>query len=389
MKQIAVIFEDDIFNRKGSFVAKLERVKHLEGFRVDVFCIQTSYGPIERLLLPKRSLDGVSERRLGHPSTLEFGGVTFNMLWKPYSILDHFLFFKLRLRPLRYPRFLKRCAGLLKGYDLVSAHSFEGGRAALEAKKLYGVPFTVTWHGSDIHTKPFKYHCIFGQTGTLLREAGANLFVSRALLLQSDTIGPGNKLVLYNGCDSAFLRLPDNERLRLREEFGVLGTRVICFAGALVPIKNVNLLPDIFEAIQRRYSGPLSFWIIGDGPQRAAVEASAGVDIRFLGDVPHELMPQYFNCVDMFVLPSKNEGCPLVLLEALRCGAGAIGSRVGGIPEVVGMDNTVPLGPGFVEAMAARAVELLESPAAQSASPDMDWSVTADREAAAYNAIIG
>lgn len=387
MKRIAVIFEDDVFNRKGSFFAKLERIRHLEGFQVDVFCIQTSYGPVERLLLPRRRLDGIPEGKLGHPSTLEFGGVRFNMLWKPYSILDHFLFFKLHLRPVRYPRFLKRCAGLFRDYDLVSAHSFEGGLAALEAKRLYGIPYTVSWHGSDIHTKPFKYPCIFTRTAEIIKEAETNFFVSRALLDKSGTIGPGNKMVLYNGCDASFRRFPEEERQSLRAEYGVSDAKVVCFAGALVPIKNAGLLPEIFAGIRRAYKGNLAFWVIGDGALRHSMEASDTVGIRFWGDVPHDVMPRLFNCVDLLVLPSRNEGLPLVLLEALRCGASVAGTRVGGIPEVAGEEYTVAPGEDFTSAFAEKAVEILGNPAPQPVPSDMDWAVTAAREAAAYNAI--
>ena len=109
MKRVAIVFEEDIFNQKGTFHAKLERVRHLAArpeLEVEVFCVQVRYTWIERLLLGKRWLDGVSERRLGRPERLDFDGVSYRMLWMPYSILDHFLFFKLGRRPLFYPRFL-------------------------------------------------------------------------------------------------------------------------------------------------------------------------------------------------------------------------------------------------------------------------------------------
>ena len=389
MKRVAVIFEEDIFNPKGAFNAKLQRIRHLKGFEVTVFCIQTSYGPVERFFLPRRSISRISEKDLGHPWKLVFEGVEFKMLWKPYSILDHFLFYKLHVRPLRYPRFLRKCAELLKDFDLVSAHSFEGGLAALEANRLYGVPFTMTWHGSDIHTKPFKYRCIFARTASLISGAEMNFFVSKALLDKSEHIGPGKKMVLYNGCDSAFHPFAVQEKCALRARYGVSDSKVVCFAGALVPVKNASLLPKLFESIKESYAGNLSFWIVGGGPLMGKIEAADKVGIRFFGDVHHARMAEIFNCADLIVLPSLNEGLPLVLLEAVSCGCRAVGSNAGGIPEVIGEEHCVdPEAHDFVQKLAAKAVEALDSSELQTVNPDMDWAVTAEREASAYKAIL-
>ena len=78
MKRIAAVFEENIFDRKGSFRAKLERVRHLlaQGdCSVDVWCIQVRYTWLVRLLLGKRYLDGVSEAELGRPKEILFEGI--------------------------------------------------------------------------------------------------------------------------------------------------------------------------------------------------------------------------------------------------------------------------------------------------------------------------
>ena len=363
MKRVAIVFEEDIFNQKGTFVSKLERARQLSEnpeLEVDVFCIQLSYGPIEKLVLGKRFLGDKEERKIGRPESLNFKGLTYNMIWKSYGISDHFLFFKLGLKPIFYPRFLKARAELFKGYDFISAHSFEGALLAREAKRRFGVPFSVTWHGSDIHTKPFKYPCIRKETAELIAAADINYFVSRSLLDVSETIGPGNKTVLFNGVDPAFQKRGEVERQYLRSKNGVQGARVVAFIGNLFPIKQAGLLPKIFASMNRE---GLKFWVIGDGPLRPEIEAgAAGLDIRFFGDVPHEQVPALMNCIDLLVLPSKAEGLPLVLAEALSSGCKAVGSLTGGIPEVIGEKNCVPLNPdteAFTRAFAAKATEIL------------------------------
>ena len=54
----------------------------------------------------------------------------------------------------------------------------------------------------------------------------------------------------------------------------------------------------------------------------------------------------------------------MVCAEALRCGANVVGSDVGGIAEVIGTENVAPLGDGFTDALAAKAVSYLTARAA-------------------------
>jgi glycosyltransferase involved in cell wall biosynthesis len=80
------------------------------------------------------------------------------------------------------------------------------------------------------------------------------------------------------------------------------------------------------------------------------------------------------------ILPSLNEGLPLVCAEAIRCGANVIGSDTGGISEVIGKENTVPLGDGFVAGMADKAVQMLDNPQRQKLPSELDWASTAAKE---------
>jgi glycosyltransferase involved in cell wall biosynthesis len=165
------------------------------------------------------------------------------------------------------------------------------------------------------------------------------------------------------------------------------------------------VLPELFARIASGFSGSLKFWIVGDGKLRNQLEASclslpcegapsrhceerSDVAIRFFGNQPSSSMPDIMNCVDVLVIPSLNEGLPLVCAEALRCGANVVGSDVGGVAEVIGTENVAPLGDDFVDALAGKALSYLaarsgQTPAAlysQSLSEDFSWSRTAARE---------
>ena len=381
MKKFAVIFESSPFDRKGLFNAVHNRVVHLLATgkcEVDVYCIH--------------SRDNAFTRSVRHtPDTPDvqsvvIDGITYNLLWYRFSILDYLTLEKLHMRPLLFRRFIDRNVRLLKEYDAVLAHSFTGGLMAYEAYKHYNVPYYVSWHGSDVHTHPLRVPVILEDTAKIMSAASCNFFVSKALMEQSFTIAPSAvRKVLYNGVAEDFVRFDEERRAALRSEYGLSeGEKVVAFVGTLNEVKNVRVLPSLFAAVADCYDGALKFWIVGDGKLRSEVESAmqryAGHDFRFWGNMPSDTMPDIMNCIDVLVLPSLNEGLPLVCAEALRCGANVVGSDVGGIAEVIGADNVVPHGDGFVSAMVDRVVTMLSSDIEQVIPSQIDWSKTASAE---------
>ena len=375
MYRIAVIFESSPFDRKGLFNAVHNRVKGLLGTGecwVDAYCIH--------------SRDNFLTRSLRHTpyapqvDSVEIEGVTYRMMWYRFSVLDHLTLEKMGRRPSLFMRFLKRNVEYLKGYDYVIAHSFTGALFAYEACQRFGTPYFVTWHGSDVHTHPWRVDVIREDTKKVMEAARCNFFVSRALLEASEKItGNASKEVLYNGVSEEFVRLSDDARQKARERFGIgADVKVVAFAGNLVPVKNVLLLPHIFKAVAELYSNPVHFVIAGDGKLRKQLESDKTVTL--LGNVAAEDMPALMNCVDVLVLPSLNEGLPLVCAEALKCGANVVGSDVGGIAEVIGRENVVPLGDDFVPQMAKKIVAMLNDKPQQSVPEAISWSKTTARE---------
>lgn len=385
MLKIAVIFESCPFDRKGLFNAVHNRVKHLTasgGCEVDVFCVH--------------SRDNALTRRLRHTPEVPFEesvtieGICYRILWYRFSIIDHLAVSRLHRKPFFFQKFMRKTVELLNGYDRLVAHSFTGAVIAAAASEKYGIPYFVTWHGSDVHTHPWRNPLILSHTRSLMEGAACNFFVSEALRDASEKItSAARKDVLYNGASSTFARLSDAERAALREKYGLeTGEKVVAFVGNLVAVKNVTTLYGIFSKVRAQYDGPLKFWIIGDGKLRQSVERdfAAGVQlpVKFWGNVPAEDMPDIMNCIDVLVLPSLNEGLPLVCAEALACGANVIGSNVGGIPEIIGKAYTVPHPDAkddtFVAAVAAKVAALLQTPEPQPLPAYISWESTALKE---------
>lgn len=389
MLRIAVIFESSPFDRKGLFNAVHNRIRHLLATgecEVDAYCIH--------------SRDNALTRRLRHtPEVPETDEVTvedirYRILWYDFSITDHILLHKLRTRPLFFPRFVRTCTELLDGYDCIMAHSFTGGLIARAASALYDTPYFISWHGSDIHTHPWRNPLILKETRALMEGAECNFFVSAALKAEACRISPdATKEILYNGVSADFRRMPDEQRRALRKSYLVGDEdKVVAFAGNLVAVKNVHCLPPLFNAIRADYKGKLKFWIIGDGKLRSSVEKEVleerNIDVRFWGNMPAAEMPSLMNCIDLLILPSINEGLPLVCAEAISCGASVIGSDVGGIPEVIGKEQTAPHGEYFIKEMASKAVAALINPPIQIIPLELDWNSTAAKELAAIRKVL-
>lgn len=112
----------------------------------------------------------------------------------------------------------------------------------------------------------------------------------------------------------------------------------VLFIGRLDAQKNLPALMDAMKGLPG-----MRLTIVGDGPQRAELEALArqgAVNVEFLGTQPHAALPALLNRAEVFVLPSLFEGNPKVLVEAMACGAAVIGADAPGIRDVIAHEQT-------------------------------------------------
>jgi glycosyltransferase involved in cell wall biosynthesis len=148
-------------------------------------------------------------------------------------------------------------------------------------------------------------------------------------------------VVLHNSVELAPERNFSFEDLQAKKaRLGISGTeRIVLAIGRLSKEK---AYPDLVVAIAelRRLHPelPVRLLILGEGPERPAIEAavrSAGLErgVSLPGHM-RDVSP-YYEVADVFAISSLSEGSPNVLLEAMAAGVSVVASAVGGIPEIV------------------------------------------------------
>ena len=130
----------------------------------------------------------------------------------------------------------------------------------------------------------------------------------------------------------------ESQRAEYRALFGVPADRyVVGWIGRMTAIKRVGDILLAFKALRDR-GVEATLVLVGDGPDREAIEQRAyelGIvrDVLFVG-YQRDVAP-YYALFDTLILPSGNEGTPVVAIEALAARRPVVATRVGGVPDVV------------------------------------------------------
>ena len=138
-----------------------------------------------------------------------------------------------------------------------------------------------------------------------------------------------------------------------KELTGGTGRPIVLAVGRLAEQKDFASLIDAARQWTDLDPVPL-LAIAGSGPLAESLAERAaplGPEVRFLGPRPD--VPVLLAAADVFVLPSRWEGQPLILQEALAAGCPIVASRAGGIPDLTGEDAALLVPPGDVDALAA------------------------------------
>jgi len=156
-------------------------------------------------------------------------------------------------------------------------------------------------------------------------------------------IDPGKVRIVPNGVDTE--KFKPNENIQaVRKQFELGNEPTVLFVGSLIQRKGLHFLVEAAKKIVKEQPDT-KFLIVGEGPIKkqltVSIESSNLLDsFKFLGNIKDDLLPSIYNCADVFVLPSVQEGQGIVLLEAQASGKPVVAFDVGGVDETVRNNET-------------------------------------------------
>jgi len=162
-------------------------------------------------------------------------------------------------------------------------------------------------------------------------------------LIQLYNVDKSKTRIVPNGVDpERFKPGGDGETLKRRMDVGK--RPIVLFVGRLIPRKGLSYLVEAAKVIVKERKDPV-FLIVGNGPLRDKLindlrEAGLLENFRLLGDVRETLLPAVYNCADIFVLPSIQEGQGIALLEAQASGKPVVAFDTGGVSEALQDEET-------------------------------------------------
>ena len=168
--------------------------------------------------------------------------------------------------------------------------------------------------------------------------------------------------VALNGVDTDFFQPSPNGRPQ--------GPPVLLSVARLVPDKDHDTLLRAFARLAQRHP-EAQLRLVGNGPRRQVLEQKVqnlglSGQVKFLPPEPD--LRSLYHQADLFVLSSRAEALPNVILEAMAAGLPVVATRVGGVPEAVVPEATgLLVDPGDDTGLAGALARLLDDPAARRA----------------------
>lgn len=215
--------------------------------------------------------------------------------------------------------------------DVVHSHLYPAHLHASLAAQEVGIP-------AIVHTA----HTIIVRPGDVLLShitTAYTIAVSHAAarLLLNAGVPPERIEVIYNGVAPEHFEQDREAVQRARANLNLGPGSVLGTVARLSPEKGIDVLLRAVQRVKRIFPAVTAL-VIGDGPQAAQLHRLAGElelheSVRFLG-ARHDV-PVLNRLLDVFVLPSREEACPMALLEAMAAGKAVVATAVGGSPEVL------------------------------------------------------
>ena len=252
--------------------------------------------------------------------------------------------------------------------DLLHVHyAIPHSVSALLARQMLAtrgrtLPFITTLHGTDITLVGLDHSYLPITKFGIEQSDGVTAISSHLRDRTHEAFEITSEIeIIHNfvNCDF-YIRKPELVAA-MRPRFAASNEHLFVHLSNFRPVKRVRDVIEVFARVARVL--PARLMLIGDGPDRSTAEQLAlhykvQDRIHFIGkqDNVNELLP----LADLMLMPSEMESFGLAALEAMACSVPTIGTRVGGVPELIDdQHNGLLFKVGDVDAMAAAAIALL------------------------------
>ncbi len=260
-------------------------------------------------------------------------------------------------------------------FDVICSHGWEGSVAASTGQRVFGCPFVVTLHGTqvgriggkgtreDIYVADMeKWACERAE-----RVIVPSRFVRREV--QERYGVPAEKVSVIPGGvgQETFEARVDVEEFR--EMFAAPTEPLVLFAGRLAPEKGPDLLLRAAPRVLRSSPG-VRFVLAGDGPMKESLlgeieKQGLAERVRLAGPLGPTVMGALYRVADLMVVPSRYEAFGIGALEAVAWGIPVLAGSSGGLPELaekVGSAVIQPINPEDSSHFASAIVDNLKTP---------------------------
>ncbi|HET9165763.1 MAG TPA: glycosyltransferase family 4 protein [Candidatus Angelobacter sp.] len=218
------------------------------------------------------------------------------------------------------------------GIQLLHTHGYKADLYGYVAARRSGKPIVATCHNWEGGTAALGIYNRLDRMALKRFQGLAAVSDSVAQRLIDSGVAAKNIRTIANGID-----VGPFERARPLPVFEFDGNKVVGMVARLDLQKGFEYLLRATRELCAAFSA-LKVVIVGEGPDRQAIESMVqrfGLQSNVILAGQHSHMPEIYAAMDVFVLPSLNEGLPMTILEAMAASRPVIATRVGAIPKVI------------------------------------------------------